>query len=67
MIRFLFFLILVYLLYKIVKILVTPMFRPKGRNNDPYEPPKEKPGKKKIIPEDEGEYVDFEEMKKDKD
>ena len=66
MIRFLFFLILVYLLYKIVKILITPLFRPNGRNNAPYEPPRGKPENKKIIPDDEGEYVDYEEVKKDK-
>ena len=45
--------------------MVAPLFRPKGQREKMYEPPEEKPTDKKIIPTDEGEYVDFEEMKDD--
>ena len=66
MLRFLFFLILVYLLYRIVKILIRPLFRPKSRKENMYEPPKGQQKDKKIIPKEEGEYVDFEEMDENK-
>lgn len=63
MVRFLLILLLAYLLYRIVRLFVRfLLFRPKSNSENFSDVPPEKPGKRKIINKDEGEYVPFEEI-----
>jgi hypothetical protein len=66
MIRFLFILLLAYLLYRLIRIFFVVLFTGRKKRDEFSEPEPEPTRKKKIIDKDEGEYVDFEELDNDK-
>lgn len=65
MFRFLAILFLVYVVYRLFKMLFVGLFAARTPRQDNISANPEAPKKGKIISEEEGEYVDFEEIKKD--
>ena len=55
-------LLLFYLLYRIVRTLLTFTVRVRSFRKEEYQEPAPKPAKKKLIDSREGEYVDFEDI-----
>jgi len=66
MIRYLAIVLLIYLFYRLVKLLVIGFLTRKRSDPDKGSKQHNPSTKRKIIPKDEGEYVDFEELKNDK-
>lgn len=62
MIRYLGILLLIYLVYKIIKMLFFSLFSKRFSQQEPTQRPPKEQKNRKIISKDEGEYVDFEEL-----
>ena len=62
MIRYLAILLLVYLVYRLIRMFFYSVFAKKQTPHDPSGGSAEQQKKRKIIPREEGEYVDFEEL-----
>ncbi len=62
--RFLAILLVVYVCYKLIKLLFIGLFGGRRKEPDFTQKTTDPPKKTKIISKDEGEYVDFEELDK---
>lgn len=63
MFRFLFLILLIYLVYKVIRMLFAVKRVTRKFQEEEFDADKPQPKEKKLIGRDEGEYVDFEEMK----
>ena len=66
MFRFLAIMLVVYVLYKLIKLMFIGLLGGRRKEPDFTQKQPDPPEKTKIISDDEGEYVDFEELGKDK-
>lgn len=64
MIRIIAVIILIYLIFRVLRIITVFAMRSRSVQEDESREPEKAPKQAKLIPKDEGEYVDFEEVKK---
>jgi len=63
MIRFLAIFFLVYIVFRLIRMLLAPSNR-RSQRFEPGKPEEKGSKRRKIIPKDEGEYVDYEDVEK---
>lgn len=56
--------LLIYLVFRFLRNIVLYLLRSRPNKNDDIHEPEPTPRQTKLIPKDEGEYVDYEEVKK---